>query len=186
MTPEETARQRIDAMLTASGWIIQNYKALNLSAGRGIAVREVPLKTGPCDYLLLVDRKPVGIVEAKKKGTTLSTVADQSARYAAGLPDFLAAGLTGPLPFLYESTGVETFFRDDRDPEPRSRHVFSFHRPETLATWTAEPDTLRARLAKMAFAHPLATTGMRACQIEATRLRQSILQRAFEGELCDP
>ena len=76
MTPEEQARQRIDEMLTASGWVIQDYKTLNLAAGRGIAVREVPLKTGPCDYLLLIDRKPVGIVEAKKKGTTLSTVAD--------------------------------------------------------------------------------------------------------------
>src|SRR5438445_13534914 len=98
-------------MLTTSGCIVQNYKALNLSAGRGIAVREVPLKTGRCDYLLLVDRKPVGIVEAKKKGTTLSTVADQSGRYAAGLPDFLAAGLAGPLPFLYEPTGVQTLSR---------------------------------------------------------------------------
>jgi len=100
MTPEEQARQRIDEMLNASCWVIQDYRALNLAARRGIVVREVPLKTGPCDYLLLVDRKPVGIVEAKKKGTTLSTVADQSGRYAAGLPDFLAAGLTGPLPFL--------------------------------------------------------------------------------------
>src|SRR6266581_561069 len=134
MAPEEQARQRIDAMLTASGWIIQDYRALNLAVGRGIVVREVPLKTGPCDYLRLVDRKPVGIVEAKKKETTLSTVADQSSRYAAGLPDFLAAGLTGPLSFLYESTGVETFFRDERDPEPRSRRVFSFHRPETLSS----------------------------------------------------
>ena len=167
MTPEEQARQRIDEMLTASGWVIQDYRALNLAAARGIVVREVPLKTGPCDYLLLIDRKPVGIVEAKRKGTTLSTVADQSGRYAAGLPVFLAEGLTGPLPFLYESTGVETFFRDERDPEPRSRRVFSFHRPETLAAWVAEPDTLRARLAKMPFAHPLATTGMRACQVEA-------------------
>src|SRR5438034_8345561 len=101
MTPEETARQRIDEMLTASGWVIQDYRALNLAAGRGIVVREVPLKSGPCDYLLLVDRKPVGIAEAKKKGSTLSTVADQSGRYAAGLPDFMAAELTGPLPLLY-------------------------------------------------------------------------------------
>lgn len=121
MTPEETARQEIDAQLAASGWIVQDYTAADFSTGRGIALREVPLATGPCDYLLLVDRQAVGVVEAKKQGTTLSTVAEQSGRYAASLPPLLAAGLTGNLPFLYESTGVETFFRDERDPAPRSR-----------------------------------------------------------------
>ena len=49
--------------------------------------------------------------KAKKEGTKLSVVADQSERYASSLPDFLAAGATGPLPFLYESTGIETYFR---------------------------------------------------------------------------
>ena len=177
MTPEEKARQQIDAMLVASGWVVQNYKAVDFSAGRGIALREVPLKTGPCDYLLLVDRKALGVVEAKKEGTTLSAVAEQSTRYATSLPDFLAAGLTGPLPFLYESTGVETFFRDERDPDPRSRRVFTFHRPETLAEWSAEPDTLRRRLAQMPKAHPLVTTGMRECQIEAiTGLEKSFAE----------
>ena len=177
MTPEEKARQQIDAMLVASGWVIQDFKAVDFSDGRGIALREVPLKTGPCDYLLLVDRKALGVIEAKKEGTTLSVVAEQSTRYASSLPEFLAAGLTGPLPFLYESTGVETFFRDERDPAPRSRHVFSFHRPETLADWAAEPDTLRHRLAQMPFAHPLVTTGMRDCQIEAiTGLEKSFAE----------
>jgi type I restriction enzyme R subunit len=141
MTPEAEARLQIDALLTGAGWIVQNYKEVDFSAGRGIALREVPLKTGPCDYLLLVDRKQLGVVEAKKAGTTLSVVADQSTRYASSLPSYMAAGLTGSLPFLYESTGVETLFRDQRDPEPRSRPVFSFHRPETLADWAAEPDT---------------------------------------------
>ena len=177
MTPEEKAREQIDAQLAASGWVIQDFKAVDFSAGRGIALREVLLTTGPCDYLLLVDRKSLGVIEAKKEGTTLSTVADQSARYANSLPDFLAAGLTGTLPFLYESTGVETFFRDERDPAPRSRRVFTFHRPETLAEWAAEPDTLRARLKAMPKAHPLATNGMRDCQIEAiTGLEQSFAE----------
>src|SRR5580765_5174890 len=81
MTPEEKARQAIDAMLVASGWVVQDYKAFNPAAGRGIALREVPLKSGRCDYLLLVDRKAVGVAEAKKTGTTLSTVADQSGHY---------------------------------------------------------------------------------------------------------
>jgi hypothetical protein len=144
---------------TSAGWSVQDYNALDFSAARGIALREVPLKTGPCDYLLLVDRVALGVIEAKKLGTTLSTVAEQSARYANSLPDFLAAGSSGPLRFLYESTGAETFFRDGRDPQPRSRPVFAFHRPETLAEWAAESDTLRARLAQMPVAHPIATEG---------------------------
>lgn len=174
MTPEQLARQKIDAMLTASGWAVQDYAKMDLSAGRGIALREVPLKSGRCDYLLLVDRKPAGILEAKKKQTLLSTVAEQSGYYAGNLPDFLTATHPGSLPFLYESTGVETFFRDERDPEPRSRQVFSFHRPETLAEWLSQPDTLRARLQLLP---PLPTQGMRDCQIEGlTALEKSFAE----------
>ncbi|MDR1012228.1 MAG: DEAD/DEAH box helicase family protein, partial [Opitutaceae bacterium] len=183
-TPEQQARQQIDAMLEASGWIVQDYKKLNPSVAQGIAIREVSLKTGPCDYLLLVDRKPVGIIEAKRVGFTLSIVAEQSSNYARNLPDFLAALCPADiarLPFAYESTGVETLFRDERDPHPRSRRVFSFHRPETLAAWlddaTDNPahPTLRARLAAMPAEHPLITDGMRACQIEAiTNLETSL------------
>ena len=121
LTPEQRARQQIDAQLTACGWVVQDFKAVDFSASRGIALREVPLTTGPCDYLLLVDRRTLGVIEAKKEGTTLSAVAEQSARYASSLPAFLAAGNDGTLPFLYESTGVETFLRDERDPAPRSR-----------------------------------------------------------------
>jgi type I restriction enzyme, R subunit len=88
--PEKRARANIDAMLQQCGWLIQDYKQLDLSAGRGVAVREVPLKRGRCDYLLLVDRKPIGVVEAKKEGVTLSSVAYQSGFYATHLPDFLA------------------------------------------------------------------------------------------------
>ena len=131
-TPEELARENIDKQLTACGWIIQSRAEMNLYAGCGIAVREFPLETGEADYLLFVDRKAVGVVEAKHEGTTLSGVADQAAKYSVGLPANIPH-VTLPLPFLYESTGVETFFRDERDPEPRSRRVFTFHRPETLA-----------------------------------------------------
>ena len=174
--PEQQARQTIDAMLAAAGWAVQDYKAFDPSASTGIALREVPLKSGRCDYLLLVNRKPVGVVEAKKEGTTLSTVAEQSSHYAANLPDFLAAALAGAeLPFRYESSGVETFFRDERDPHPRPRRVFCFHRPETLAQWMDSAKTLRTLLAEMAFTHPLNTLGMRDCQIEGiTGLEQSL------------
>jgi len=165
--PEQEARRQIDAQLEAAGWAVQDLARVDFSASRGVALREVPLASGRCDYLLLVERTPVGIVEAKKVGTTLSTVAEQSGHYGENLPDFLEG--TGPLAFYYESTGVETFFRDERDPEPRSRPVFNFHRPDTLAAWLAQSESLRTRLMSMPLAHPLATAGMRECQIEAIR-----------------
>ncbi|MDE2150079.1 MAG: DEAD/DEAH box helicase family protein [Gammaproteobacteria bacterium] len=168
--PEQQAREQIDALLGQAGWAVQNYKSYDPAAARGIALREVPLAEGRCDYLLMVDRTAAGIIEAKKEGTLLSGVAEQSAFYAASLPPFLQA--KAELRFLYESTGAETLFRDARDPEPRSRNVFAFHRPETLAEWLAEPDTLRARLRRMP---PLIPTGMRACQLEAiTHLEKSL------------
>ena len=86
MDPEQLARQQIDQQLEAAGWVVQDYKKLNLSAGVGIAVREFPLKTGYADYLLFVKRKAVGAIEAKAEGTTLGGVAEQSAKYLAGLP----------------------------------------------------------------------------------------------------
>jgi type I restriction enzyme R subunit len=170
LPPEAQAREQIDAQLTAAGWVLQDYDRYDPSVARGIALREIPVTGGRCDYMLLIDRSPVGVIEAKKVGTRLSLVAEQSAFYGANLPDFLK-GPIGILPFCYESTGVETFFRDERDPDPRSRQIFSFHRPETLAEWLSEPDTLRARLARMP---PLATIGMRGCQVEAiTSLEES-------------
>ncbi len=143
-TPEQIARTNIDEQLARCGWKVQPYSAIDFSAGPGIAITEVPLKGGSCDYLLLVDRKAVGIIEAKREGLTLSSVAEQSAFYAKNIPDLLSTGVKGTLPFLYESTGIETFFRDERDPNPRPRPIYTFHRPETLAEWAVEPNTLRS------------------------------------------
>jgi type I restriction enzyme R subunit len=162
-TPEALARQSIDEQLTAAGWVVQDRAGLNLRNGRGVAVREFPLKTGFADYLRFVDKKAVGVVEAKAEGTTLSGVAEQAGQYSIGLPEAIPH-VTLPLPFLYETTGVETFFRDERDPQPRSRRVFTFHRPETLADWVAESHTFRARLQQVP---SLNTTGLWNAQIEA-------------------
>lgn len=129
MGAEERARKTIDDLLAAAGWAVQDHKLFEPNAARGIALREVPLQSGRCDYLLLVDRAALGIIEAKREGTLLSGVADQSAFYGGNLPPFLQA--KADMRFLYESTGAETFFRDMRDPEPRSRQVFAFHARNT-------------------------------------------------------
>ena len=170
LTPEQLARQEIDRKLSAAGWIIQNTDSVNLSAGRGVAVREFPLKTGFADYLLFVDRTAAGVVEAKAFGATLSGVHAQAQKYSEGLPDTLSTWRK-PLPFLHESTGVETLFTDGRDPDPRSRALFTFHRPETLAEWAGDVDTLRARLQRMP---PLITGELWPAQVEAiTNLEHS-------------
>jgi type I restriction enzyme R subunit len=176
-TPEELARQQIDQQLSASGWSVQDRGATNLYAARGVAVREFPVGGGFADYMLFVDKQAVGVVEAKKVGTTLSGVAEQAGSYAAGLPANIPHVGTDKLPFVYESTGVETFFRDERDPEPRSRRAFTFHRPETLAEWAEDSYTLRGRLREMPSAHPLNSAGLWHAQVEAiNNLEQSFAQ----------
>ncbi|MGD2148109.1 MAG: type I restriction-modification enzyme R subunit C-terminal domain-containing protein [Anaerolineae bacterium] len=172
-TPEERARQTIDRLLNEAGWSVQPRERINLGASLGVAVTEFPLQTGFADYLLFVNRQAVGVIEAKPAGTTLSGVAEQSAAYLTGLPASIPH-IQLPLPFAYESTGVETFFRDERDPEPRSRRVFAFHQPETLAEWAAGDWTLRARLRDMP---PLVTKGLWGAQVEAVRnLEKSFAQ----------
>ena len=165
VTPEQLARQKIDSLLRAAGWVIQNMAEFNRNASLGVAVREFQLPSGPCDYLLFVDGKAAGVVEAKKQGVTLSGVAEQSEKYMEALPEHLAKWDI-LLRFDYESTGDETFFRDMRDPRPRSRRVFAFHTPERLHELLKQPDTLRARLQSMP---PLNVAGLRDCQIEAVR-----------------
>lgn len=112
---------------------MQDVDQANLHAARGVAIREFPLKDGfgKADYLLYVDGKAAGVIEAKKEGATLTGVEVQSGRYAQGLPDTLPAWRR-PLPFVYESTGVETRFTNGLDPQPRARNTFAFHRAETL------------------------------------------------------
>jgi len=172
--PEQIARDHIDKHLLACGWIIQDKKKFNLAAGLGIAIREYQTDIGPADYVLFVDKKAVGIIEAKREeeGVHLTSVEEQSSQYAKAKLRLLN---NDPLPFVYESTGEVTRFTDYRDPKPRSRNVFSFHRPETFLQWSKETKTLRARLHDIPV---LPIAGLRDCQITAiTNLEQSFKEQ---------
>lgn len=165
MTPEALARQHIDHKLEQAGWIIQDMRAFNLGAGCGVAVREYPTDTGPADYVLFVNREAVGVIEAKKDsaGAVLTVAESQTARYANATLKWRKD--TTPLRFLFEATGQIIRFTDGADPAPRSREIFHFFRPQTLAEWLAQPSTLRRRLAEQV--PPLPESGLRACQINA-------------------
>ena len=132
--PEARARRQIDAMLTASGWDVQDRKDMNLAAAPGVAIREFQTSGGPADYLLFLGNQLVGVIEAKKAGVTLSSVEAQTRDYAAKAPKPLQVPVR-PLPFLYESTGIETWFTNGLAPEARARRLFSFHQPGTLSAW---------------------------------------------------
>jgi type I restriction enzyme R subunit len=163
LTPEQQARINIDKQLIQAGWIVQGLKDFNPSANLGIAVREYPTESGAADYILFIDRKPVGVIEAKKEGVTLSAVHDtQTTRYASDKLKYV--GKVSDLPFQYESTGTETYFTDARDPSPRQREIFNFHKPETLNEWLKQEETLRSRLKKFP---TLNSSGLRVCQVNA-------------------
>jgi type I restriction enzyme R subunit len=174
LSAEDKARVEIDRMLDAAGWAVQDARDVNLAAARGVAVREFVLEPphGRVDYLLFVDREAVGVIEAKPEGATLTGVEWQSAKYLDGLPDWVQSALEGALPFAYQSTGVETRFTNTLDPEARSRQVFWFHGPETLAAWIREvhespgAPTLRHRLTRLP---PLNEEGLRSAQATAIR-----------------
>lgn len=172
MTPEEKARQLIDEKLHAAGWIIQDRKNFNRFAGLGVACREFLMQDGTeADYLLFIDGKAAGVIEAKKADIPLSGIESQSAGYSCHLPDFVAH-YQMPLPFVYESNGGETFFTDARDPHPQARQVFSFHQPQTLKNTLDAGTSLRERLQHFP---PLEKGSLRACQFDAiTRLEKSL------------
>jgi type I restriction enzyme, R subunit len=176
--PEQVARDYVDELLSASGWAVQDKNAINLNAGPGIAIREYQTDIGPADYVLFVDKQPVGVIEAKKEtlGYNLTPVEEQTAGYSQAALKWIKS--PKPLPFLYEATGPITRFTDIRDPKPRSREVFSFHRPETMRQWLEATASLRARLKAMPDLNPqklpAAALGLRDCQKRAiTNLERS-------------
>ncbi|MHB1423320.1 MAG: type I restriction endonuclease subunit R [Gemmataceae bacterium] len=148
MTPEEKARREIDRQLEKCGWIVQDREEMNISAGLGVAIREYSLQGGEADYLLYADAKAIGTVEAKPEGHTLTGVEVQSTEYSGALPPGVPAHRL-PLPFHYESTGKITQFTNRLDPEPRSREVFTFHRPQELLRLVGLDRQLRGAFREM-------------------------------------
>ncbi len=190
LAAEARARVLIDRQLTEAGWSVQDKKAMNLFASQGVAVREVTLKPGHgrADYLLYVDQKAVGVIEAKPEGTPLSGVEWQSSKYAEGLSaDVKLAALTtdGRLPFVFEASGTETHFTNGYDPDPRARRIFNFPKASTLAgvlkLRDEENPTWRGKVRGLP---TLDTKPLRPAQIEAvTGVETSLREQRFDRSL---
>jgi len=192
LTPEQRARVLIDAQLTAAGWYVCDSGALDLIHHPHSAVREVRMKRGhgQVDYLLYVDRRIVGVIEAKPEGTPLSGVEWQSAMYADGLSkaqQLQAITQEDRLPFVFEASGSETHFTNGFDPEPRARRVFAVWQPEALhrivrqAQQAPDAATWRAAVQNLP---PLDTAGLRPAQIEAINaLEKSLASQHHDRSL---
>lgn len=166
MSPEEKARLEIDKQLITCGYTLQDLNEINPAASKGVIVREFPTDSGPVDYLIFIDKVPVGVIEAKEinKGEKLVVdVEKQTNRYKNSkfkYYDYV------DIRFVYETTGQITRFTDYHDNDYRSREVFTFHSPDELAYMLAEKDTLRNRMKHFPV---FSTNGFRDCQIKAIR-----------------
>ncbi|WP_433023275.1 DEAD/DEAH box helicase family protein [Kribbella sp. CA-294648] len=178
---EVQAREEIDMLLRAAGWVVQDRNDINPVAGLGVAVREFTLANGRADYVLYVDGCIVGVIEAKREGTHLASAVAQNDRYAGGVlkEHRLAVWQENePFAFRYATTGTETYFINRLDPEARSREVFAFHQPATIAAWMRRADeypessTFRAALRRMP---TLQRNGLRPAQVEAINGLESSL-----------
>ena len=167
--PEQLARDRIDADLISCGWVIQGKNQINLNAALGIAIREYQTDIGPADYVLFVDKKPVGIIEAKREeeGHRLSVHEDQTEGYATAKLKYIG---NQKLLFGYESTGEVTRFTDYRDMKPRSRSVFTFHRPETFLEYSIQDKSLRTRLQDIPVPCSISSNKILTTDLDAQRL----------------
>ncbi|GAA2782496.1 type I restriction-modification enzyme R subunit C-terminal domain-containing protein [Saccharopolyspora taberi] len=170
---EAQVRERLDELLNAAGWAVQDVPNKALGVATGVAVKEVYTDGGYADYLLYVKTRLVGVIEAKREGEDLTKAQAQASRYAEGLTqDQRSNAWRAELPFQYATDGNETRFRNELDPKPRSRRVFAVHQPETIAAWMRNADkdethpTLRARLTRLPDV-PLDKTKLRAAQFDA-------------------
>lgn len=173
MTPEQKSRQNIDTLLIKAGFIVQNRDEFDRTANLGVVVREFAMSDGSfADYLIFIDGKACGVIEAKKAGLSLSGVENQSRHYAKNLPTNVRTHMDNELPFLFESNGTEIYFTDLRDTKSRSRRIFAFYRPDFLAKILRE-DTLRNRILSMP---SLKMANLRKCQFDAINSLENSLK----------
>lgn len=148
MHPEQLARKDIDKQLSECAWVVQNRRNMNITAGLGLAVREVGLTIGDADYLLIVDGKAAEVLEAKSDGSSLTTAETLSQKYLTGLSASVPHYRL-PLPFEYRADGKTTHFTNDPAPSSRSRKLFACHHPEEPLRLVRQESQLRQNLREL-------------------------------------
>ena len=133
LLPEERARKKIDMLLKKAGWSIvsRDKYSPGLSA---VAIEEGILKGNlEADYLLFLEGKAIGVLEAKKELTVLSdVVANQAENYTHQLLPMYQYW-ERPLPLIYLSNGKELLFRNLKESDGKYQKLDSMHSPKRMA-----------------------------------------------------
>ena len=160
MHPEEKARIEIDNKLHFAGWKVVDRTHFS-PAMSAVAVTEGILKGNlEADYLLFIEGKAIGVIEAKKEGVPLTdAVAKQAEKYAYKLLKWYQHW-QNPLPIIYLSNGKELLFKDMRNGESEYKSLQQMHSPKELAMLAG----IENPFAGLPYLSP---KGLRDCQFEA-------------------
>ncbi|WP_441247391.1 DEAD/DEAH box helicase family protein [Kitasatospora sp. McL0602] len=146
----------VERRLVGAGWVVLGtHQNEDMNRSHGCAVPNPRLTDGRrVDYLLLVGGQVVGLIECQRNGADLGAAMEQADTLARAATDASPWPVwRSPLPYRYVSDGQRLLFRDENDPEARTRLVSGFHQPATLARWRREAEadgeapTYQARLA---------------------------------------
>ena len=161
MTPEEKARVKIDQMFVDAGWKVvdRDFYSPTITAA---AIREGLLEGNrEADYFLFINGKAVGVLEAKREEVNVvsDVVCEQAIRYTRYVPECYQA-YERPLPFIYVSNGVNTYFRDCRIKDSDLEEINRIHTPKEIVKMLGIEDPY-------AGLPTLQKKGLRDCQYEA-------------------
>ena len=171
MTPEEKARVKIDQMFEDAGWKVvdRDFYSPTITAA---AIREGLLEGNrEADYFLFINGKAVGVLEAKREEVDVASdiVCEQTIKYTRYVPQCYQAYLR-PLPFIYQSNGVSTLFRDCRIEDSDYEDMNRIHTPKEMVKMLGIEDPY-------AGLPTLSKKGLRDCQYEAI----SELEKSFRA-----
>lgn len=160
LLPEEKARKKIDMMLKKAGWSIvpRDQYSPGVSA---VAIEEGILKGNlEADYLLFLEGKAIGVLEAKKESVSLDDiVANQAENYTHKLLSMYQYW-ENPLPLIYLSNGKELLFKNAKIPESTYQKLDAMHTPKEMVKLAG----INSFFAGLPTLDP---KGLRDCQYEA-------------------
>ena len=170
MKPEEKARVIIDRMFEEAGWKVvdRDKYAPNMTA---VAIREgLMVGNKEADYLLFLNGKAVGVLEAKRIETDINSdiVQEQARLYTRSCPKWCQAWFPNiPLPLAYVANSRDLMFYDTRKSNSEFEYCKKIHTPKEVKKLLGLEDDYVGL-------PTLPPKGLRACQYEAiTQLEQS-------------